>query len=428
MKRFCLVLALILALPCVSRAADGFSLLALGPGSWSGTTRLLTATVANGAIRRVATVGIGSLATAGLMTAVVIAEAMLEPMASTAVDEIRTWMAGAGIAVNSVGVVSQATVVDGSSVESCNIQVQGWLVPGTQSITHLFTGSGSAYDACMYNCREEVCQRIPKYTGVGQWTTTSAPPHPNYSGTFYLCTGSSPNVGARCNCSWPISSPCTGTNTTVPGPFVPTTPEAVRNKAQADLDNAVPAAKSAAEAAEDVVRKGLRGESVPIGAAAVPGQKVIDKPVAAPGGGTTTPRDTATNNVRTNLPADTATATNDPAATGTQTAEVETAKEYVNPAYSGTFTLPEWPEVDSLGSRMTSFLSAMGSTGLFAVAGGLGSPGTGGTSTASIQTDYFGTINFDFADLGAGFAIIRAMVMILCAWVAIKIVCISGGN
>lgn len=82
-----------------------------------------------------------------------------------------------------------------------------------------------------------------------------------------------------------------------------------------------------------------------------------------------------------------------------------------------------------VGQRFQSFVGIIQSSALFSMAGGFaaGIP-SGGESTYSFSGGRYGQHTFDFSRFSSVFTMIRALYLIMCSWVAIKIVTLKGGS
>lgn len=82
-----------------------------------------------------------------------------------------------------------------------------------------------------------------------------------------------------------------------------------------------------------------------------------------------------------------------------------------------------------VGQRFQTFVETVKSSALFSMAGGFaaGIP-SGGESTYSFSGGRYGEHTFDFSRFSSVFTMIRALYLIMCSWVAIKIVTLKGGS
>lgn len=103
---------------------------------------------------------------------------------------------------------------------------------------------------------------------------------------------------------------------------------------------------------------------------------------------------------------------------------------YYNPPYTGTVNRTAWPAAPSIGARFTSFTNTIKGTSLWSVPNALsaGFP-AGGNPVISFNGGVYGQHSYDFSTWGSGiFNVIKGIVLVICSWVAIRIVTKGGGG
>ncbi len=422
MKKKALIIAVLVLLPSVGFAQTaGVGVLSLGGGSWNGATRVLTATVAKGAVRRVATVGLSAAASGGILLAVDGAMVLSEPLVKDGVDAIRTYLATAGFAHSAAGTWTKAgPAVKSSTDATCQAQFSSYsgaccqgaipqmvvssadLGPLTSAWLGVWGGSH------VVNCSS--CAPTDRWYTAGQYDSTN----PSASKVLWLYPKP--------------SGPCAGTVVSNPGAPVPATPGEVKTKVQTDITAGSAQAKAAVEEAENVARRALVGQTTVIDMA--DGTKVNVPPsvmdVQAPSdasGGYETPRQELMDDIVENLPQETIDDMAEPAE-GTQAVpEAAKEKEYIDPAYSGRLNTTPWPDAPNFATRWTAFKTAIAASPVFQLPTGIGSVPSGGSSVISFNAGVFGSHSVDFSTWPSSvFSILSGLVMVACSFVAIKIV------
>lgn len=430
----------VLAFPYMAYAQASETVLrSLGGGSWgSGGTRVLSAFVSRGAIGRVATVGLSSLASAGVALAVGLAVTMAEPFVDSGVDAVRKWMASAGAGFTPAG---------------------GWTKPGAG--TPGYFASPGIYGGI------DVAATLAAY----QSCTTAANSHPIIYGVFPDSTSGLAwknsftwyNGGTAMPCScpgfsmqafftaiggqadkyyvvlWTGTAAVAAALTQNPPVPVPATAAEIK-QLMADhiaAENAL--AKAAVVEAEDRLRKTLAGQPIavpvtnnPAAAQVQPGE-LLDKPLPAVAGVGATPRAAATGAIAAQLPAATTAdlAAADPAVGEQAVPPAATALPYTDPGYAGASSVEDtpWPEVGDFGARWLLFEQSIASSPIFGLPSAFfgGIPG-GGSSTISFNAGVYGQHTYDFATWPAViFSVVSGCVLLACGYVSVKIITIKGG-
>jgi hypothetical protein len=115
-------------------------------------------------------------------------------------------------------------------------------------------------------------------------------------------------------------------------------------------------------------------------------------------------------------------------------AEVEKPEEKTpttnDPSYTGSFTPGTWPAVPSIGTRFNDFTNSLKQTSLWSLPSSMTTDfPSGGDPVISFNAGVYGSHSYSFASWGSAlYNVIKGIVLVICSWVAIKIVTKGGGG
>jgi hypothetical protein len=441
----CVLVASMVGVPTLANAqymSGTLDLLGMGPGWYSGATRVTSFLVSRAGVTEIANVALSATIRGGLAGAVIMAMVVAEPAFMSGVDAIRTYM-------NSLGASLQGGSLYWTYGAIANTGPD-MFIPGSQQASDFATAMAAVNARYAGYTWAVGTQVYPSYsaatTAEGTWYTAQGGygyASENWSvtqGTVACSVGLTENhstgtfTGGVAFCG-PVTAGAgveTNNNQTPP---VAVTPTNLDLKITNDITAGSAQATAAADEAEDILHKGIPGVMNPAATPTVTDQTsappftgtVVDTTIApTPTTGATTPGAEAANVAAANLPSSGA-ITSTPPAAGTSTATTND-QAYTDPAYSGGFTAVPWATPVDFGVRWNTFATSVQTSGLFALWGNsFGSPGSGGSSTYTFNAGVFGNHTYDFSTWGSTvFGLLSGLVQISCGFVGVKIACLSG--
>lgn len=311
-------------------------------------------------------------------------------------------------------------------------------VAGTQAATDVataksvsgFTGSAVSYTdqtaalAALNAWKSANCGGCASYIGpsgsaCGQANYTGCPAILNWHQK--CCYAPTIQIGVVCPRPGYESQFATGEAT-----WGPATIDEIKTKLVADLTAGAAASRAAWEEIERKLNNGLTSANTK-------DKTMVDTPATTGPVTGVTPRAKLTEQLRTQAITDSPakiTALETPTTPGDDVAPPPADKRpYYDPPYAGAWSPPAWPTAPTLTSRVSSFVSSASSTGLFALPGSVGAGIGSGSCEISFNAGQFGTHTYSFCNWPSSIVnVIKAIFMVCCSWVAIRIVTIKGGG